>query len=143
MKKGRNIDVKPCPFCGGEELLLQQRRFFWIECGKCGAQTTQTQSQRRAVVLWNNRAQTTGKAKLIPTKSIEDKLLAENNRLREATRWRKVRDEPPQTGQLILYKGQDVLGNWFTGLHKVCDDRPTPTYWWYLPVPPLRVGEDK
>ena len=55
-------DLKLCPFCGGEAVLLVDNRGVRVECSKCGAQTKPEvdNEERRGAILfvtekWNNR----------------------------------------------------------------------------------------
>ena len=57
MSKEKQIELKPCPFCGGEA-----RRYFgnWdmhgVVCGKCGAKIYGYAIKAAATRAWNRRA---------------------------------------------------------------------------------------
>ncbi len=60
-------DVKPCPFCGGYEILMDADKapkgkkgllgmdLHWAECGSCGARGPERPGRRFAVKLWQKR----------------------------------------------------------------------------------------
>lgn len=62
------IELKPCPFCGGKAFLDSE--FSGVYCN-CGAELTFLESDKEAAEKWNRRP-------------IEDALEEENARLREA-----------------------------------------------------------
>lgn len=52
------IELKPCPFCGGEAKLtdLTQAPESWVECKECGARTRFfSNSEEAPVSAWNTR----------------------------------------------------------------------------------------
>jgi Lar family restriction alleviation protein len=52
------IELKPCPFCGGEAKLtdLKQAPESWVECKECGARTRFfSNSEEAPVSAWNTR----------------------------------------------------------------------------------------
>lgn len=54
-----NDDLKPCPFCGGEELVRKincSHTFYWIECDNCGCSVDGGNSKEIAIEAWNTRA---------------------------------------------------------------------------------------
>lgn len=56
-----SIELKPCPFCGGEaESVINEylRGFTYIECHECGARGS-TSKERQAIKAWNTRAERT------------------------------------------------------------------------------------
>lgn len=55
------IELKPCPFCGGEaELVIDEpfRGFTFVECHECGARGS-ISKEREAIKAWNTRAERT------------------------------------------------------------------------------------
>jgi hypothetical protein len=59
--------AEPCPFCGAEQDVIvvlspyENRGPFWVECGQCHAQGSETQAAtlagvNEAIALWNTRA---------------------------------------------------------------------------------------
>lgn len=65
-----NIELKPCPFCGGEAIISRNdmiikrktQRCAWVYCQKCGAKTPYYMRSnfehymRSAIEAWNRRA---------------------------------------------------------------------------------------
>lgn len=60
------LDLKPCPFCGGEAKLsgaytIEGVTAWAVYCGKtpsdfsCGAQITSIESEEKAIESWNRR----------------------------------------------------------------------------------------
>jgi Lar family restriction alleviation protein len=51
--------LKPCPFCGGEPILLKDHHKFglYVACTECAACTV-TAPQTEATIAWNRRAPT-------------------------------------------------------------------------------------
>ena len=59
-----DIELKPCPFCGGEAQLVRDRIGLWrVGCKKCNCMTTyqfdfgegEEVSQKKAANVWNTR----------------------------------------------------------------------------------------
>lgn len=58
------IDLKPCPFCGGEARIIQgvTRRFgksFNVQCSECGLAGMAHPSSEDAAAAWNRRYERT------------------------------------------------------------------------------------
>jgi Lar family restriction alleviation protein len=55
-------ELKPCPFCGSieyqPEVMQERGGTFYVECGWCGAQTTDDSSENEAANYWNTRHET-------------------------------------------------------------------------------------
>lgn len=55
-------ELKPCPFCGGEEINIRAVSFangsvqMWIECASCPAHTERTNDFDIAIEAWNTRS---------------------------------------------------------------------------------------
>lgn len=49
--------LKPCPFCGQEELRVEtiNDNECWIECPSCGVETPLYENMKQAIVAWNRR----------------------------------------------------------------------------------------
>ena len=74
-----DIELKPCPFCGGEAQLVRDRIGLWrVGCKKCNCMTTyqfdfgegEEASQKKAVNVWNTRKPMERVVELVP--DIED-----------------------------------------------------------------------
>ena len=56
------IDLKPCPFCGGQANVIEHRfhgldSSYGLQCKKCKAETYQFyESEEKAIKAWNRRA---------------------------------------------------------------------------------------
>lgn len=56
--------LKPCPFCGGNEIIIRQIEYagittprFFVQCRHCFAQTGMGWTTKKgAIVAWNMRA---------------------------------------------------------------------------------------
>ena len=52
-----DIELKPCPFCGGKAELGDGRGHNWdISCIECGASSEQTLIRSEIIAAWNKRA---------------------------------------------------------------------------------------
>lgn len=54
---GANEQLKPCPFCGGEAILIKEKIItrFYVECKKCSAMTNLFTTKEEAIEVWNRR----------------------------------------------------------------------------------------
>lgn len=53
---GQEIEVKPCPFCGSEDVRHDSAMGFpYLFCAKCDAYGPPAQSDAHAVEAWNRR----------------------------------------------------------------------------------------
>lgn len=51
-----NIELKPCPFCGGMNLYYETGRFFGVECADCGGKIVGAyRTVEEAADAWNTR----------------------------------------------------------------------------------------
>lgn len=52
--------LKPCPFCGGNKLVIHGPQAFWIVCRECGAEgptpSSLWKTKKEAAKAWNRRA---------------------------------------------------------------------------------------
>lgn len=62
-----DIELKPCPFCGGEAQMFDLRKvhlgvFYFVECRerKCRVKTGYLCTKEEAAEVWNRRAETKG-----------------------------------------------------------------------------------
>ena len=56
---GEGVELKPCPFCGGEakkSFYGGQRRMFLCSCTACEASLPWRDTEAAAVADWNRRA---------------------------------------------------------------------------------------
>lgn len=56
-----DIELKPCPFCGGEGMIGAKYRYhyptyFIVVCRKCGAMAHCGKTREEAAKKWNRRA---------------------------------------------------------------------------------------
>jgi len=50
------MELKPCPFCGGVEMrICDVHGDLFVRCGRCGARTRLTTTQKEAVDAWQQR----------------------------------------------------------------------------------------
>ena len=53
------VELKPCPFCGGEAFKFKMNDhgfvLFSVVCHECHAKTNATTTEERAVEAWNRR----------------------------------------------------------------------------------------
>lgn len=52
-------ELKPCPFCGGENLNVRKGKYmWWIECcnAYCGGSSGAKHYKKEAIEAWNRRA---------------------------------------------------------------------------------------
>lgn len=50
------IKLKPCPFCGGNNLSVEGITFYWVECIDCNATIAGHETKEEAIEAWNRRA---------------------------------------------------------------------------------------
>lgn len=48
--------LHPCPFCGGDADVFQVGSKFFVRCIECGATPHTTDTEGKAIELWNRRA---------------------------------------------------------------------------------------
>lgn len=51
-----NKENKPCPFCGSDELYVEDEHPFWAGCDHCGAQGPSASTPYEAWEKWNKRS---------------------------------------------------------------------------------------
>ena len=49
------IKLKPCPFCGGEPMMVVRGDGCWVRCLQCGTETRYFLSERAAAEAWDRR----------------------------------------------------------------------------------------
>jgi Lar family restriction alleviation protein len=49
------IEIKPCPFCGGEAKLTTCMDESWVSCKSCLASAPLVASKEGALKAWNDR----------------------------------------------------------------------------------------
>ena len=49
------MELKTCPFCGGEAHLMSEGKTFFVEC-ECGVSSAKEADKRLAMMSWNRRA---------------------------------------------------------------------------------------
>lgn len=49
------IELKPCPFCGGDVDLVHENDYVSISCGQCGIMTDFYPSADALSDVWNSR----------------------------------------------------------------------------------------
>lgn len=49
------MELRECPFCGGEAIREQDLDYLWIECAKCGHTTGIYASEEARTSRWNTR----------------------------------------------------------------------------------------
>lgn len=48
-------DMRPCPFCGSEHVVLEGIEFHWVKCAACSAEGPVHKDEYEAVRRWNER----------------------------------------------------------------------------------------
>lgn len=78
-----SVKLKPCPFCGSENLRLQKMRvydandkltndiFYRYECQYCGAWGGGGYTEKNATERWNHRAESQCESAQVSVKSAE------------------------------------------------------------------------
>jgi Lar family restriction alleviation protein len=55
-KKDKEVELKPCPFCGGEAEISEGTNRSWeVTCLNCGVGTYEIQEYSDTVACWNTR----------------------------------------------------------------------------------------
>ena len=52
-------ELKPCPFCGSDELIIcesTKREYYFVNCYYCGAESGGCAKRKDALAEWNKRA---------------------------------------------------------------------------------------
>ena len=53
---GMSEKLKPCPFCGGNNLSIDGITVYWVECKDCNASIGGHETEEEAIEAWNWRA---------------------------------------------------------------------------------------
>ncbi len=134
MTKMPDIELKPCPFCGGEAVINEIpphkhtfvnmpdcEGFTYIECTRCGG-TVAADTTQQAIEAWNRRAD-------MDWISVKARLPERDGCY--LCRYRFSKNNPKCTG-LMFYFATDEFPHWQNkGSYK-----PAVTYWMPLPEPP-------
>lgn len=49
-------ELKPCPFCGGREIIIKRGKYvWWCKCKHCGTESGVRVKKREAIEAWNRR----------------------------------------------------------------------------------------
>ena len=51
-----DINLKPCPFCGGQAKIFGYSHMWYVKCPACGASTACENTDKKAADAWNRRA---------------------------------------------------------------------------------------
>ena len=56
-----SIDLKPCPFCGGEAKFFEDKDYqiYSVTCTECDAGTNAYGIEQDAIIAWNSRVEPT------------------------------------------------------------------------------------
>ena len=59
----KHNDLKPCPFCGGEDVIITEYDavVVFVQCDNCCATFPHFDSKEEAITAWNRRADTAQK----------------------------------------------------------------------------------
>lgn len=56
--------LKPCPFCGGKDIIVRPVQYagivkthFYVQCRECFARTRDYATRPKAIEAWNRRAE--------------------------------------------------------------------------------------
>lgn len=58
-EKGKTMELKPCPFCGGSAFIPKSDSgdlLPWVACIECGVETDCYETVEKAIEAWNRRA---------------------------------------------------------------------------------------
>lgn len=50
------INLKSCPFCGGEAKIVKSYYTIWVKCICCGAKSRCEENEEKVAEVWNRRA---------------------------------------------------------------------------------------
>lgn len=60
-QKSQKIELRPCPFCGENDLhLYGDPRYMWIKCKKCKVETRAFSSYKELTTYWNGEMKSYG-----------------------------------------------------------------------------------
>lgn len=72
-------ELKPCPFCGCENILVKKRKTTMIECADCGVVVFDVQDgkQRDPFLLWNTRSDSAAQAEIARLRGALERCVSE------------------------------------------------------------------
>ena len=50
-------ELKPCPFCGSENIRIMGNSNFWCMCDQCGVETQTYDTEEELIEAWNARVE--------------------------------------------------------------------------------------
>lgn len=57
-KESSNMkELKPCPFCGSENIRIMGNSNFWCMCDQCGVETQTYDTEEELIEAWNARVE--------------------------------------------------------------------------------------
>jgi Lar family restriction alleviation protein len=62
MTEQEQVQLLPCPFCGGEADILTAASEIWITCANCGADGAWKDTRAETIAAWNTRHTATAEA---------------------------------------------------------------------------------
>ena len=58
MSGAETVELKPCPFCGGQQIAIAPQAEWWtVICKACGSSCGTCDAEAEAIAAWNTRTQ--------------------------------------------------------------------------------------